>query len=265
MKIRLSELRRLIRESIIIEASKDGSVKKAPTKTPTKASTKASKKAPTKTPAKKTITKKPPTLPGPALAVEDQGDFRLFVLYDPTKMLRLYSTIDDENPDSLADSLYGVIMVGKTKRHKDKSGAKMVRYVHAQSGYGPKMYDIAMAEMEGIYGDRDQFTPEAENIWRFYKGTTETGEPKRPDVVNEPLSGKNIMNIDIDREENPNHHLNRAYFLKDGPRQSLYDIESWKANHEKFLREKSIQAKKNGKKDWEFSFADLTDPFSRSR
>ena len=242
MKIRLDELRRIIRETLV--EAKGSSVKKASTKTPVKK-------------VKKASTKKQ----GggvPALAVEDQGDFRLFVLYNPDEMLDLYSTIEDEKFDpeyarELVPSLYGVIMVGKTKRHTDKSGAKMVRYVHARSGYGPKMYDIAMAEMGGIYGDRDQFTPEAENIWRFYKD-------KRPDVVNKPLSGENIMNIDIDREENPNHHLNRAYFLKGpGP-----NIEAMKANHNKFLSDKSRQAAESGKEDWEFSFADLTDPFSRS-
>jgi len=66
-------------------------------------------------------------------------------------------------------------------------GAAEVKRSAAQKGWGPLMYDIAMAGERGLMSDRSQPKSGAERVWSVYKGT------RSDDVVSKLL----------DDEENP--------------------------------------------------------------
>jgi hypothetical protein len=88
-----------------------------------------------------------------------------------------------------------------------------VRYVAAQKGWGPFIYDVAMSLSPGLMPDRLKVSPAARHVWEVYA--------KRPDVEPIDLADYHVRLHDDDV-------LDRAYTMKgSGP-----DIASLRARHD---------------------------------
>ena len=173
MKIRLGALRRVIREALLTEAAKGV--------------TAAGKLA---------------------LFVDTQNEVevRTYLLYDPVK---LEKQLRGDNITVAA--AVGVVMVNMFS-DSEQWGAKEVEFSAAQKGYGPMMYDIAMADVGGLIPDRKEVSDAARGIWSFYKNNRTDVEKKQID------------------DSDPDDPLNYAYFLKSGP-----NVSTLKANHSRAL------------------------------
>jgi len=77
-------------------------------------------------------------------------------------------------------------------------GASVVRAVRARSRYGPLIYDIAMSELGPIMPHRNDVSPAARKIWRYYY-------KNRADVGKRPAESCTEQRQD---------HLNQIYTLK---------------------------------------------------
>lgn len=111
-------------------------------------------------------------------------------------------------------------------------GAGVVEKTAARKGWGPFMYDVAMAVLGGLTPDRRFVSPSANNIWSRYKND-------RPDVTAKPLDDANRPRTPSTEDDSsfmhpesgdpgdvPQNPLNYAYFIESGP-----DIARLEANH----------------------------------
>ena len=86
----------------------------------------------------------------------------------------------------------------------------------AEKGYGPLLYDIAMAGEQGLMPDRDGVSPDATRVWQKYRDRPDVTS-KLLDDINNPKTPPKIddtSRLYPDDEENP---LNYAYFIKSMP------------------------------------------------
>lgn len=151
-----------------------------------------------------------------------------FVLYDPVEMMEALKPRKkgEEAPVSDDKGIYGVIMVSE-QREAPQWGAHEVNASAAKGGYGPMLYDIAMAEMGGLVPDRATVTPSAKKVWSYYKDSRSDVEKKLLDDRYAPKTTTpedDTLNMHRDGDKNP---LNYAYFIEGGP-----NTAKLKANHE---------------------------------
>ena len=105
-----------------------------------------------------------------------------YVLYDQDKAVSTLLDMSGETSRELAKALtaagavVGMLYVDKTAQCWE---ARTVMSVAAQRGYGPLLYDVAMADGP-LAPMRDSVSLSAERVWRHYY-------ERRPDVVHEPL------------------------------------------------------------------------------
>ena len=159
---------------------------------------------------------------------------RTYLLYDPAKLAELLSATK-----LTANAVYGVVMVVMTPDHP-QWGAKEIEFTAARSGYGPMMYDIAMADVGGLIADRGSVSDDARGIWSFYKNKRPDVEKKQIDDYRNP-STKTKKDDGERHEEEPGDSLDYAYFLKNGP-----DVSMLKANHEAALPMLKKASKESG-------------------
>ena len=157
-----------------------------------------------------------------------------YLLYDPAKLAEQLSA--DKNT---ANAVYGVVMVNVTSDHP-QWGAKEIEFTAARSGYGPMMYDIAMADVGGLIADRGSVSDDARGIWSFYKNKRPDVEKKQIDDYRNP-STKTKKDDGERHEEEPGDSLDYAYFLKNGPNVSML-----KANHKAALPMLKKASKESG-------------------
>ena len=150
----------------------------------------------------------------------------MMILYDPKILL---SGLQSEEPDAdqLSDGIYGFIEV-KKPGGKDKCwNAYMVRTVAAQKGYGPLMYDMAMQVYGRIMPDRNQVTPAAAAIWKYYIEKRNDVEKLKFDDVTVPETPDTQDDCTL-HYDNP--ELN--YAIGGGG----HDVGGLRANHAAFLK-----------------------------
>jgi hypothetical protein len=159
------------------------------------------------------------------LALYIDKDIGTYLLYDPVE---LEKQLRGENITAAA--VYGVVIVNM---HSDPDhlqwGAKEIEFTAARSGYGPMMYDIAMADVGGLVPDRGSVSPAARGIWDFYKNDRPDVEKKQIDNVDNPLTDT-TEDDGVRYEEEPGDPLDQAYFLDSGP-----DVSVLIANHKTAL------------------------------
>ena len=163
-----------------------------------------------------------------------KGYPQAYLLYDPAKLAEQLSA--DKNT---ANAVYGVVMVNVTSDHP-QWGAKEIEFTAARSGYGPMMYDIAMADVGGLIADRGSVSDDARGIWSFYKNKRPDVEKKQIDDYRNP-STKTKKDDGERHEEEPGDSLDYAYFLKNGPNVSML-----KANHKAALPMLKKASKESG-------------------
>jgi hypothetical protein len=162
-----------------------------------------------------------------ALAISKGRYIRSYVLYsaggliqDITATLQKHEeegggslTLDD---DVYTKNIVGVVQVNAHKRGTQWNASE-ISGTAAQKGYGPLLYDIAMAAEGGLVPDRDKVSSTAKEVWKQYRTA-------RPDVEAKPLDDekhpKTHTKLDDTHkmhpggEENP---LNYAYFISKAP------------------------------------------------
>lgn len=105
-----------------------------------------------------------------------------YVLYDHDKAVNTLRDMSGETSRELSKALFavgtvvGMLYVDKTAQCRD---ARTVMSVAAQRGYGPLLYDVAMAD-GSLAPMRDSVSLSAEKVWRHYY-------ERRTDVMHEPL------------------------------------------------------------------------------
>ena len=153
-----------------------------------------------------------------------KGYPQTYLLYDPAKLAEQLSA--DKNT---ANAVYGVVSVNVTSDHP-QWGAKEIEFTAARSGYGPMMYDIAMADVGGLIADRGSVSDDARGIWSFYKNKRPDVEKKQIDNYRNPTTKTKEDDGVRQRKLAPGDPLDYAYFLKNGPNVSML-----KANHKAAL------------------------------
>lgn len=141
---------------------------------------------------------------------DDYDDKRTYCLYDPQAFIK--QAASSKPVDALKGSIVGMLSTHHPKVG-EAWGAKEVSNSAAEKGYGPLLYDIAMAAEGGLIPDRYSTTGQAKKVWRTYKDA-------RPDVEHRPLD-------DVDNPSTPDTQddakvkgddlLDQAYFIKGGP------------------------------------------------
>lgn len=163
-----------------------------------------------------------------------------FVLYDPAILLQ---AIKNRNPEeqsysemdaAAAGSILGYIELVEPPRG-EAWNASMVRQSAAQKGYGPFMYDLAMAIAGRIISDRDKVSPAAEKIWNFYQNRNDISkhpldditDPKTPETQDDAdiFDGRKSLNFaysgaKVDPQKLRNSHTT---FVKSLQNQLGYD------------------------------------------
>lgn len=79
------------------------------------------------------------------------------------------------NYSNLALAMAGIIPGGQGPK-----GAAELKLFAAQSGWGPTLHDVVMGEVDGIIADREEVTPAAFQVYKYYHNN-------RPDIQKEPL------------------------------------------------------------------------------
>ena len=191
MRIRLRALRQVIREALITEKAMS-----------------------------------PASAVGDKLALYINKYLGAYLLYDPVELAKQLS-----GDNITTEAAYGVVIV---KMHSDPDhlqwGAKEIEFTAARSGYGPMMYDIAMADVGGLVPDRGAVSDAARGIWKFYKNN-------RPDVKHLQIDNAEEPLTDTTEDDGLRHNkkefgdpLDQAYFLDSGP-----DVSVLIANHKTAL------------------------------
>jgi len=148
---------------------------------------------------------------------------RTYLLYDPTELAKQLKGGDTSN------AVYGVVVVNMKSAHQNW-GAKDVSLAAAQSGYGPMMYDIVMADVGGLVADRESVSAAARGVWDFYKNNRPDVEKKQIDDWQNPVTPTRKDDGVRWNDKEPGDALDYAYFLDQGP-----DTSALKANHKAAL------------------------------
>lgn len=99
---------------------------------------------------------------GMALMLSVMADEIRAVLYKQNEMTR--AIVAGEGPERLVDHIVATIKAKKIGDHHQLDS------VAALKGWGPMMYDIAMANSpNGLVPDRNSVSPSAERVWQRYQ------------------------------------------------------------------------------------------------
>ena len=103
------------------------------------------------------------------------SDATSHILYDTVQMIEQLTSVR-----KLSKKIFlGVIEIKENHGHGQCNGAVEVMAVAAEKGYGPLLYDIAMAEHGILMPDREQLSAHAAKVWAYYK--------ERDDVISTPF------------------------------------------------------------------------------
>lgn len=181
---------------------------------------------------------------GLALLVTSRYRGTMCILYDPYAFLELLEEkpwLKDGIPSSADinfkkyEPIVGMIAFDNPDSHKGQAwGAKEILRSAAEKGYGPLMYDIAMAIAGGIMSDRESVSNSAKGVWSKYLNNRSDVEAKQLDDYENPSTetkedDASVYSGDPMTADNP---LNYAYFTKDG-----VDIDKLVQNSNTFLKE----------------------------
>lgn len=111
---------------------------------------------------------------GLALIKFEEGENTSLVLYDPRMFEKMIAQWTESRSElgapriTVEDVLLGYIDYGPSRVKGQTYGAKEVRFSGARSGYGPRMYDIAMADAGILMSDRKSVSDAASGVWKKY-------------------------------------------------------------------------------------------------
>lgn len=189
---------------------------------------------------------------GMGLAVFPEGNYMKFVLYNVKQFVSIIKqTKKFPSKDEMLEIIKGYMFVQKPEGSGPCHGAWTVVTSGAVEGYGPTLYDIALALVPGNtlmpdIGGHVSVSPHALKVWQFYKN-------KRGDIEALPLdniamkqqAGSKPLDSDEEQEEQTpekeddcflmpggDEVLKYAYRMKGSP---PFDINAMIGNHDKLL------------------------------
>lgn len=143
------------------------------------------------------------------------GNSALYILYDAATFIR-YIKDNKSLITSIEDAMVGMIHV-HAPEGRAAHGAKEVGTSAAKKGYGPLMYDIAMALSGGLISDRDAVSTSAKKVWNKYLQRSDV-EKKPLDNIYDPDTPPKNDDARVWEEPAPDEKaLNNAYFINDFP------------------------------------------------
>lgn len=138
------------------------------------------------------------------------------ILYDPDQLEQL---VADNGPDAAEDHV-GYIKGMLTFRSKPGAwGARHVTGSAAVPGYGPLVYDVAMAHVGGLIPDRGSVSTQAQRVWKVYATSRPDVRKKRIDDKDHPRTPPKVDDDYVHTGEE-NDVLDYAYFLDSPPNTS---------------------------------------------
>lgn len=150
---------------------------------------------------------------------------RYYVLYDATSLI---SNVRDEelslkaHPSWLATRLISIIephiiaMVSADKTSGTQWNASTVTRSAGNKGYGPLVYDIAMAIEGGLVPDREIVSQSAKSVWKRYFNRSDV-KHKPLDDIEDPRTPSKEDDAELHSPKTDTNPLNNAYFLKSYP------------------------------------------------
>jgi len=154
---------------------------------------------------------------GLALHRSIDDTFVVYTLYDTKEFMKKigeffedYRHDDADLVGPIEDSIVGTITV---KNPEGKAwGAKEVANSAAEKGYGPLMYDIAMAFEGALISDRDKVSKSALNVWKKYKERPDV-DARELDDISDPVTPSPEDDSFV-YYDSKSHVLNYAYSLE---------------------------------------------------
>lgn len=123
-----------------------------------------------------------------ALMVDEQHDSIDLVLYHVDAMTK--GIANDDDPDTLQDYVVAALQA----RQSDFDVPFFeVRYVAAEKGWGPFMYDVAMSLTPGLMPDRLSVSSDAKRIWDHYYNQRNDVKVTPLDRFNVKLKGDDVL------------------------------------------------------------------------
>jgi hypothetical protein len=146
-----------------------------------------------------------------------------YVLYDAGRVKDTWTEFVDDNvidPDAwsstILNNVYATLTTSGVQKKK-QWGASEIRSSAAESGYGPLIYDIAMALESGLISDRDSVSPAARKVWNFYKNNRKDVEIKKLDDLDNPKTSSTFDDAIVFDDNDDANPLNYAYFINKSP------------------------------------------------
>lgn len=167
------------------------------------------------------------------VTVVSKSNEYMYIVYDPGQLMKLITKLKKsdsvvthskllENSD---DFLRGMIQV--FEGHKDEAwDAAEITLSAATKGYGPLMYDIALALHGRIMPDRVAVSSAAENIWSKYMKSRSDVKKLPLDNVNDPKTPSTEDDSTFHDPANLTNPLNYAYQATSTP-----DVSRLETNH----------------------------------
>ena len=139
------------------------------------------------------------------------------------------SAINEILMDELRGQIYAIINLRDDARG-NAYDTKMVGSSAARKGYGPLIYDIAMAQAGGIMPDRRSVSDDAHRVWDYYQKNRGDVEAKQIDDMWDPKTPTEVDDALMAKGEPEDSSLNQAYFIKNFPQ-----VSNLQANHQALL------------------------------
>lgn len=122
---------------------------------------------------------------GLALYIESSG-IGDYVLYSADKAVKALQGMSGETNRAMKKALIAShAIVGSlrvsTPNHTRRETVNTVAHSAAEKGYGPLLYDAALAYASPLTADRESVSLSAERVWQYYY-------ERRSDVVHEPIA-----------------------------------------------------------------------------
>lgn len=184
-----------------------------------------------------------------ALAVTKGRFVRSYILYSAGGLLQDITAVlqkrgEDAGRNTTLDSdvytknIVGVVQVNAQKRGTQWNASEITGTA-ALKGFGPLLYDIAMASERGLVPDRRVVSDPAKEVWKQYRANRRDVEAKPLDDDKHPKTQTKLDDTHKmypGGEENP---LNYAYFIEKAPNVAAL------LNNDKAFKKQAIEALKD--------------------
>lgn len=157
---------------------------------------------------------------------------KMYILYETSEVSKKVFTAPKVPSSVIPKCIVGYIQV--QPQQEGYNGAAMVQSSAARKGFGPLMYDIAMADNGAIFPDRISTSDAAKNVWKFYATKRSDVSAKQIDNIEDPKTPEK----EDDGEWVYDKLLDKSYHGKG----QQAEMQKLKQNGDRFVSELSKQS-----------------------